>query len=84
MPRLIEVGGSHAQRDLFELILLDSAIRSGRLGAAQQALELRRAVDRDGVPINSSLAHVYAELGLPDLAAEAHARAAATRLRHPD
>jgi tetratricopeptide (TPR) repeat protein len=29
-PRLIEVGGSHAQRDLFDQILLDAAIRSGR------------------------------------------------------
>ena len=84
LPRLIEAGGSHAQRDLFEQILLDAAIRSGRLGVAQQALELRRSTDRDGVPVNSALGRVYAELGLPALAEQAHARAAATLSRHPD
>jgi hypothetical protein len=82
-PRLIEAGGSHAQRDLFEQILLDAAIRSGRLGVAQQALELRRSTDPDGVPVNSALGRVYAELGLPALAERAQARAAATLLRHP-
>jgi hypothetical protein len=45
MPRLIEVGGSHAQRDLFEQILQDAALKSGRLTAAQQMLELRRNTD---------------------------------------
>jgi tetratricopeptide (TPR) repeat protein len=29
VPRMVEVGGSHAQRDLFDQILRDSAIRSG-------------------------------------------------------
>jgi Flp pilus assembly protein TadD len=84
LPRLIEAGGSHAQRDLFEQILLDAAIRSGRFGMAQQALELRRSTDRDGVPVNSALGRVYAALGLPALAEQAHARAAATLSRHPD
>jgi hypothetical protein len=84
LPRLIEAGGSHAQRDLFEQILLDSAIRSLRFGVAQQALELRRSTDRDGVPVNSALGRVYAELGLRALAEQAHARAAATLSRHPD
>ncbi|HLZ99768.1 MAG TPA: tetratricopeptide repeat protein [Steroidobacteraceae bacterium] len=84
LPRLMEAGGSHAQRDLFEQILLDAAIRSRRFGAAQQALELRRSTDRDGVPVNAALERVYAELGLPALAEQAQARAAATRSRHPD
>jgi hypothetical protein len=84
LPRLIEAGGSHAQRDLFEQILLDAAIRSLRFGVAQQGLELRRATDRDGVPVNSALGRVYAELGLPALAEQAHARAAATLSRHPE
>jgi hypothetical protein len=84
LPRLIEAGGSHAQRDLFEQILLDAAIRSLKFGVAQQALELRRSTDRDGVPVNSALGRVYAELGLPALAEQAQARAAATLLRHPD
>jgi hypothetical protein len=83
-PRMIEAGGSHAQRDFFEQILLDAAIQSGRLIAAQQTLELRRAADRDGVPVNSALARVYDQLGLAALADEARGRAAATRALHPE
>lgn len=74
LPRLIELGGSHAQRDLFEQILLDAVIRSGRLAQAQQMLELRRAHDPDGVPLNRMLAEVYRGLGLPIQAAQAEAR----------
>ena len=74
LPRLIEVGGSHAQRDFFDQIALDAVIRSGRLGEAQQALELRRAFDPDGVPLNRTLAEIYERLGLPREAAKARAR----------
>lgn len=74
LPRLIEVGGSHAQRDFFEQIALDATIRAGRLGEAQQTLELRRAFDPDGVPLNRTLAEVYDRLGLPREAAKARAR----------
>jgi hypothetical protein len=82
VPRMAEAGGSHAQRDLFEQILLDSAIKGGRAATAQPMLELRRAADPDGVPVNTALAAVYAALGLPELALKAAARAAATRSRH--
>jgi tetratricopeptide (TPR) repeat protein len=84
MPRMIEAGGSHAQRDFFEQILLDAAIASGRLAAAQQTLQLRRAADPDSVPVNTALARVYDKLGLATLADEARGRAAATRARHPE
>jgi hypothetical protein len=53
LPRLIEVGGSHAQRDLFELLLIDAAQKSGRLNAAQQLQEARakaRAAARRASP----------------------------------
>jgi hypothetical protein len=83
VPRMAEAGGSHAQRDLFEQILLDCAVKSGRAAGAQQILELRRAADPDGVPVNAALADVYTRLGLPVLARQAAARAAATRARHP-
>ena len=83
-PRMIEAGGSHAQRDLFEQILTDAALKSGRRAQAQQMLELRRASDPDGVPVNSALADVYAKLGLPGLAEQARVRAALTRSRHLD
>jgi hypothetical protein len=84
MPRMIEAGGSHAQRDLFEQILLEAAIKSGRLAVAQRMLEFRRTSDPEGVPVNSALADVYAKLKLPDLADQARVRAALTRCRHLD
>jgi Flp pilus assembly protein TadD len=82
MPRMLEAGGSHAQRDLFEQILLDAAIKSGRSTSAQQLLEQRRQSDPDGVPLNTSLGAVYARLGLSQLAEQALGRAALTRARH--
>jgi hypothetical protein len=83
MPRMLEAGGSHAQRDLFEQLLLDAAIKSGRLVLAQQLLEQRRTYDPDGVPLNTALAAVYDALGLPTLAQQAQLRAQVTRARHP-
>lgn len=74
LPRLIEAGGSHAQRDLFAQILLDAVIRSGRLALAQQMLEERRGFDPDGVPLNRRLAEVYEALELPAQAAVARTR----------
>ena len=83
VPRMAEAGGSHAQRDLFEQILFDTALKDGRLAAAQQMLERRRMADPDGVPVNAALATVYARLGLRELEGGARARAALTRARHP-
>ena len=80
---MAEAGGSHAQRDLFDQILLDSALKSGRLTSAQQMLELRRMTDPNGVPVNTALATVYAKLGLHEVAARARARAESTRFRFP-
>jgi tetratricopeptide (TPR) repeat protein len=74
LPRLTEIGGSHAQRDLFEQLILQALIRAGRLSEAQQTLELRRASDPDGVPLNRALAEVYGRLGLLEEAAKARAR----------
>jgi tetratricopeptide (TPR) repeat protein len=82
VPRMVEIGGSHAQRDLFGQILLDAVVKSGRWAAAQQMLESRRATDPDGVPVNRALADVYARLGLPELEQRARTRAALTRARH--
>lgn len=75
LPHLIRLGGSHAQRDLFEQILLEANIRAGNLIEAQQTLELRRGHDPDGVPLNRRLAGVYRRLGLPRQAEQADARA---------
>jgi tetratricopeptide (TPR) repeat protein len=39
--RIRDVGGSHAQRDLFEQLLIDSALRARRWGVAQELLAER-------------------------------------------
>lgn len=75
LPRLAEIGGSHAQRDLFEQLHLDAVVKGGSLIEAQQMLERRRAHEPDGVPLNRLLADVYAKLGLPAEAAAAARRA---------
>jgi tetratricopeptide (TPR) repeat protein len=74
LGRLAEIGGSHAQRDLFDQIVLDSLLRAGHWLRAQQVLETRRLADPLGVPVNRALGEVYERLGLPALAAEARAR----------
>ena len=81
LPRMREIGGSHAQRDFFEQIHLDALTRSGNWSAAQQVLELRRAHDPDGIPLNRHLAQVYDAAGLPAEAARARARIGASGYR---
>ena len=76
LGRMLELGGSHAQRDLFHQLYLDSLIKSGADSAAQQLLEQRRSYEPNGVPLNRALAAVYARLGLPVQARVAANRAA--------
>jgi hypothetical protein len=80
-PELLGIGGSHAQRDLFEQVRLDAVMRRGDWSRAQQLLELRRRNDADGVPVNRMLARAYGALGLPREAAKAQARAERTLAR---
>ena len=61
-PRLSEIGGSHAQRDLFGQILLDAHLKLGNWAIAEQMLEMRRTWDPDGVPLNRDLALVRSHL----------------------
>ncbi|MBJ9975071.1 tetratricopeptide repeat protein [Pseudomonas sp. S75] len=74
LPRLNEIGGSHAQRDLFAQVEVDARLRSGEWEMAQQTLELRRRYDELDVPSNRHLQRVYRELGLPALAEQARQR----------
>lgn len=75
LGRMLEIGGSHAQRDLFQQLYLDGLVRSGARVPAQQLLEERRRFEPDGVALNRTLATLYLELGLPAQAAQAAARA---------
>ena len=63
-PRLTEIGGSHAQRDLFGQLLLDAHLKLGNWTIARQMLEMRRTWDPDGVPVNAALKLVNARLGV--------------------
>ena len=76
LPRLNEIGGSHAQRDLFAQVELDARLRVGDWLGAQQTLELRRRYDGWDVPTNRSLVRVYEALGLPEQAGKALERVA--------
>ncbi len=75
LERLVDIGGSHAQRDLFLQLNLDSLIRAEEWSVALPLLEARRAFESDGVPLNRVLARAYAALGRPDEAQRATDRA---------
>jgi hypothetical protein len=68
LPRMAEIGGSHAQRDLFDQLADDALIRCGRLSLAQNRLEQRRAGNPHSAPTLAKLAGVYRGLGLAMLA----------------
>ena len=74
LPRIFEAGGSHAQRDFFNQIHLDSLVKSGNASTAQQILETRRSFDPNGVPLNKLLEKVYLKLELWEQAKVAQER----------
>lgn len=59
-----KVGGSHAQRDLFEQILLDARLRSGQWDAARKTLEQRRQWEPESPILEKRLQQVYQQLKL--------------------
>jgi tetratricopeptide (TPR) repeat protein len=61
-PRLQEIGGSHAQRDLFGQLLLDAHMKMGNWSVARGMLEMRRTWDPDGVPLLRMLAEAEEHL----------------------
>lgn len=66
VPRLHEMGGSDAQRDLFEQIYLDCLIRIDKNQPARQLLE-KRAAARDNIPSTQrELTKIYNKLGLTE------------------
>ena len=64
LPRLVEIGGSHAQRDLFAQVHLDALVRSGQLGGAQHLLQQAVNSQPESRRLRRQAAQVYAALGL--------------------
>ena len=68
LPGLAGIGGSHAQRDLFDQVHLDALRSSGRLAAVQNLLQPRANGQPQSLRLRRQLHEVYAALGLPALA----------------
>jgi hypothetical protein len=64
LPRMVEIGGSHAQRDLFEQIHLDALIRSGHLGGAQNLLQPKLRAQPESRRLRRQAVPLYQALGL--------------------
>ena len=67
LPRLALIGGSHAQRDLFEQIAIDALYRAGQLSALQNLLQPSANALPQSRRIKRRLDAVNSGLGLPPL-----------------
>jgi hypothetical protein len=68
LPHLGEIGGSHAQRDLFAQMRLDALIRIGGFVEAQQLLQQQLRSQSESVRLKRQAARVYTALGLESVA----------------
>lgn len=64
LPRMVEAGGSHAQRDLFSQIYLDALIRHGQLSGAQHLLQQQVRAQPESLRLRRQATGLYAALGL--------------------
>ena len=60
--KLWKIGGSHAQRDLFEQVLLDARLRAGHWDAAKRMLEQHKQWEPESPLLVSRLKVVYERL----------------------
>ena len=65
LPRMVEIGGSHAQRDLFSQIHLDAMLRSGHASGAQNILQPLVNAQPESKRLQRQARKLYASLGLP-------------------
>jgi hypothetical protein len=65
LPRMVEIGGSHAQRDLFSQIHLDAMLRSGHASGAQNNLQPLVNAQPESRRLQRQARRLYASLGLP-------------------
>jgi hypothetical protein len=68
LPRLVEIGGSHAQRDLFAQVHLDALVRSGKWSGAQHLLQQQLRAQPQSRRLKRQARQVYAALGLAEVA----------------
>lgn len=68
LPRLVEIGGSHAQRDLFAQIHLDALMRSGHWSGAQNLLQQQLRAQPESRRLKRQAAGLYSALGLDSVA----------------
>jgi tetratricopeptide (TPR) repeat protein len=68
LPRMLEIGGSHAQRDLFSQIHLDALIRSGQLPGAQNLLQPQIRSQPESRRLRRQGSQLYSALGLSQAA----------------
>ncbi len=64
LARLPTIGGSHAQRDLFNQIYLDALQRAGNWAAAQQILQPQCDAQPQSLRLRRQARRAYQELGL--------------------
>ena len=74
--RLVALGGSHAQRDLFAQLLIDAMLNCGQFARARAVLAERMAQRPDNLWGWRAMEKAYAGLGDARAAAAVHARAA--------
>ncbi len=65
LPRLLEIGGSHAQRDLFHQVWLDALQRHGQWATVQNLLQPLANAQPESLRLARQLRTVYNALGLP-------------------
>jgi hypothetical protein len=64
LPRMLEIGGSHAQRDLFTQIHLDALVKGGHLAAAQNLLQVQVRQQPESRRLHRQAGQLYSALGL--------------------
>ena len=64
LPRLAEIGGSHAQRDLFEQIYLDALWQAGHRSATQHLWQQRVNQQPESRRLRRQASVLYRQLGL--------------------
>ncbi|MBV8618383.1 MAG: tetratricopeptide repeat protein [Curvibacter sp.] len=69
LPRMVEIGGSHAQRDLFAQIHLDAQLGSQQLSGAQNQLQPQWNQQPESWRLARLAGKLYTALGLPEVVA---------------